>query len=55
MKTAFKVTITSERERNLNSIQIRKTGSINVQEIVEMFIRKKTQKLFSTSLVLRKA
>ena len=34
-----------ERESDLNLIQMHITGSINVEEIVQMFIRKKPTKI----------
>ena len=45
LKTAFRSVMKDERESDLNLIQMHITGSINVEEIVQMFIRKKPTKI----------
>ena len=38
--------MTDERESNLTLLQIHTTGSINVEEILQMFIKKKQEDCF---------
>ena len=38
LKTAFRNTMKDDRESNLNLLQIHTTGSINVEQILQMFI-----------------
>ena len=51
LKTAFRNNTKDERGSNLNLLQIHTTGSINVEEILQMFIKKEPRRLFSLSLV----
>ena len=50
LKTAFRNNMKDERESNLNLLQMLTTGSINVEEILQMFTEKNPGRLFSSSL-----
>lgn len=45
METAFIKTMNEEWENDLNLIHMHMTGSINVEQIVQMFIAKKPRRL----------
>ena len=51
LKTAFRNTMKDDRESNLNLLQIHTTGSINVKQIFQMFIKKSPRRLLSLSPV----
>ena len=49
LKTVCRSTRRGESESDMNLIQIHTTDSINVEEEVQMFIRKSPQRLFFAS------
>ena len=51
LKTAFRNTMKDERDSSLNLLQIHTTGSINVEDMLQMFINKNPRRLFSPSLL----
>ena len=51
LKTAFRNTMKDDLESNLNLLQIHTTGSINLDQILQIFIKKIPSRLFSSSLI----
>ena len=49
LKTACRSTRRGESESDMNLIQIHRTDSINVEEVVQLFIGKSPQRLFFAS------
>ena len=53
LKNVLRNIMKDEQESNLNLLQVHTTGSINIEEILQMFI-KNPERLFSPSLLFSK-
>ncbi len=51
LKTAYRSTMSSERESNLNLIQMQQVTMIDVDEVLNMFIDRNPRRLFQKSVL----